>query len=120
MFSGFQSHGQSIPEDGSWLSTQGPYRDFIAAWCSLNPNLKWPDSKNHWTPMKTGNARVAMLELEQGELVHRSDFSAATELLEHLKLSSVQTATQISSPKCVFIMEGLAPDFIAVLGGHFL
>jgi hypothetical protein len=55
-----QSHSQALSEDGGWLCAEGPNRDYVAAWCELNPNLKRPDSKNRWFPLKTGNARVVI------------------------------------------------------------
>jgi hypothetical protein len=99
-----------------WLSTEGPYRDCIAAWCELNPNLRIPDSGNQWSPLQDGNARVAMIELKQGNQVNRRDFTSATELSAHLRDSSSGN----SSIGRMYIMEGLAPDFNAALGNHFL
>lgn len=114
-----QNYRKPGPEDGSWLSSEGPYRDYIAAWCGLNPNLRSPDSKNKWTPLCNGNAHVAMLAFEQGEQVRRSDFSSAAELSAHLKLSSSGVTAENLPSNRIYIMEGLAPDFIAALGGHF-
>jgi hypothetical protein len=108
---------QAALEDGRWLSAEGPYRDYIAAYCELNPNLRAPDSKNRWSPIKDGEARVTMLELEQGKRARRCNFTSADELSAHLKHSS----RAIGAQNCrVYIMEGLAPDFIAALGDHFL
>ena len=109
--------GQPAPEDGRWLSAEGPYRDYIAAYCELNPNLRTPDSKNRWSPLRDGEARVTMLELEQGKRARRSDFASAAELSAHLRHSS----RAIGANSCrIYVMEGLAPDFIAALGDHFL
>ncbi|MCJ1453864.1 hypothetical protein MMC28_004213 [Mycoblastus sanguinarius] len=109
-----------VPDDGRWLSVEGPYRSYIAAWCELNPNLRVADSKNVWTPLRNGNARVAMLELEQGRQVRRKDFSFAAQLSAHLKLPYTKTTAERLSANRIYIMEGLAPDFIAALGEHFL
>lgn len=114
-----QPSDQSALEDGRWLSTEGPYRDYIAASCQLNPNLRTPDSKNKWAPLRNGKARIAMLALEEGKPVRRSDFLSASELSAYLKLSSAQIAAGGLSINHIYIMEGLAPDFIAALGDHF-
>jgi hypothetical protein len=107
-------------EDGRWLSAEGPYRTYIAAWCELNPNLRTPDCTTRWSPLRNGNARVAMLNLEQGRPARRIDFSTAAELSAHLQLSSSEEATESLLIGRIYIMEGLAPDFIAALGEHFL
>jgi hypothetical protein len=114
-----QSHSQALSEDGRWLCAEGPYRDYIAAWCGLNPNLRRPDSNNRWSPLKTGNARVVMLEIEKGKKAQRTDFSSATNLSAHLTLYPANTAAERPSIGRIYIMEGLAPDFIAALGDHF-
>jgi hypothetical protein len=103
--------------DGGWLSAEGPYRDYIAAYCELNPNLRTPDSKNRWSLLRDGNAHVTMLELERGKRARRRDFASAAELSAHLRHSSRPVGVQ----NCrIYIMEGLAPDCIAALGDHFL
>lgn len=109
--------GQPAAEDGRWLSAEGLYRNYIAAYCELNPNLRTPDSKNRWSPLRNCQARVTMLELEQGKRAHRCDFQSAAELSTHLRHSS----RAIGAQNCrIYIMEGLAPDFIGALGDHFL
>jgi len=114
-----QSCGQAVPEDGRWLSAEGPYRDYIATCCELNPNLKSPDPKNRWSPLRNGNARVAMLEIEHGKKARRSDFSSAAELSAQLKHSSAGSRAECPSTGRIYIMEGQAPDFVAALGDHF-
>ena len=111
------TQGQPAAKDGRWLSDEGPYRDYIAAYCELNPNLRTPDSKNRWSPLRDGKAHVTMLELEQGKRARRTDFVSAAELLAHFRHSSRATWAGIC---CIYIMEGLAPDYIAALGDHFL
>jgi hypothetical protein len=110
-------HDQSAAGDGRWLSDEGPYRDYIAAYCELNPNLRTPDSKNRWSPLRGGQARVTMLELEQGKRARPSNFVSAAELSKHFRNSSRAIGADICR---IYIMEGLAPDFIAALGEHFL
>src|SRR5580700_2634014 len=105
-----QTRNNSVPEDGRWLSTEGPYRNFIAAWCELNPNLRNSDSKNLWTPLRKGDARVAMLELKQGKQICRSDFSSAADLSAHLQLAIPGIGAESPSTGRIYIMEGLATD----------
>jgi hypothetical protein len=60
-----------------------------------------------------------MLEIKQGEKARRTDFSGAEVLLEHLKCSSAERAAKPPSSGRIYIMEGLALDYIAALGDHF-
>lgn len=112
-------------QTGSWLCTKGSYRNHIAAWCAVNPNIRAPDSKNQWSPLLIGNARVAMLELLPGKDVCRKDFSSSMELSKDLKSglppsSNMAESTSLGRRCRIYILEGLAPDFISVLGEHFL
>lgn len=128
-----QTQFQLAPEDGSWLSAEGPYRDCIAAWCKLNPNLRTPDIKNLWSPLHSRKAHVSMLEISRGNPVRRLDFSSAADLSAHLKesaptpvaetstaeMSSSEVETETSRIGRLYIMEDQATDYNKVLGGHF-
>ena len=127
-----KTHSGPAPEDGRWLSAEGPYCDSIAAWCKLNPNLRTADTRNQWSPLKNRNARVVMLEIRQGNEVRCRPFSAA-ELLEHLRGSGPNSMahtcpTEEFSSKVraetpptgrIYIMENMASDYNEALGNHF-
>jgi hypothetical protein len=113
-----QTYPESVPENGSWISARGPYRDCIAAWCKLNPSLRSPDTRNQWSPLRDGNANVVMLELKQGNQVRRHDFNSAAELSNHLLNTSSHVDGALPANR-IYIMEGLAADYNAALGNHF-
>jgi hypothetical protein len=57
-----------------------------------------------------------MLELEQGKRACRRDFVSVGELSEHFRLSPRAIGADICR---IYIIEGLAPNFIADLADHF-
>lgn len=104
-----------LPKEGSWLCADGPYRDFISKMGAIDPMLTKADKTGH-APLVAGNARVAMLEIGQNETVQRRDYRGAQDLRRHL-----ESQPSTHSPwRRIYIMEGLAPDFVAVFGTHFL
>lgn len=119
-----QGHDEVL-NDGRWLCDEGPYREYVAAWCRLNPNLGAPDPKNRWSPLRNGNARLAMIELGPDKQARRTDFLSATELSAHFRQLESRPPYLIREKNSyghrrIYILEGLAPDFIAALGEHFL
>jgi hypothetical protein len=58
-----------------------------------------------------------MLELEQGKRACRRDFVSVGELSDHFRLSPRAIGADICR---IYIIEGLAPNFIADLADHFL
>ena len=100
-------------DDGRWLSAKGPYQDFIAKCCSLNPFLRKPDPRNHLIESRT--SRVSAIEFDDVQDVHRVDFDDAERLSKYLE---VQDGKTVHSRK-LFILEGLDPNFVQVLGSYF-
>lgn len=101
------------------LSLLGPYQKYIEALSWSNPSLKKPDpaneGKNGGKPLAPRNAAVALLE---------SSASGRPEF-EKTELDCVQLTKHFEktddahNKRRIYIMEGLAPDYIATLGGHF-
>lgn len=106
-----------IPEDQDVsLSCPGPYQKYIAALSGSNPGLKKPDPNNKNNPLKDGNALVVLLDTPstgQPEFT-RTEFRNADELHKHFKDSGSD-----HNRRRIYLMEGLAKDYISVIGGHF-
>ncbi|KAJ8112852.1 hypothetical protein OPT61_g4876 [Boeremia exigua] len=111
-----------IPDDkpiGSWLCTPGPYQEYIAALSDGYPGLRSADPNNlaGETPLMTaGNAHVVMLDASATGLPKftRTEFRDAAHLKTHLSNSH-----QNHGRRRIYIMEGLATDYVAAIGGHF-
>ena len=108
--------GRSSPTDGEWLSEEGPYLDLIKKLCVSDPSLRRPDQKNRSlkNPLHPGSARVVCLQLGP-HATQRDDFEGiegAARLREHLKHAPR------SGRNTLCIMEGLAKDYISIMGSH--
>ncbi|KAH6638418.1 hypothetical protein C7974DRAFT_160311 [Boeremia exigua] len=106
---------------GSWLCTPGRYQEYIAALSDCYPGLRTADPNNlagdGGAPLMTaGNAHVVMLDASAtgSPKFTRTEFRDATHLKTHLK-DSVRDHDR----RRIYIMEGLATDFVAAIGGHF-
>lgn len=105
------------PRDGDWLSSPGVYRDLINKLTAADPRLRSRCTKNlrQKIPWPQPNARLVVLE---GGL----DGSSFGKPVEHDAASlNAYLKAEPAAPKLrrVFILEGLHPDYIAALGGHF-
>ncbi|KAF2878601.1 hypothetical protein BDV95DRAFT_478531 [Massariosphaeria phaeospora] len=101
---------------GTWLCEEGPYQEYIANLSGSNPGLSKADPNNHRHPLKPGNALVVLLDAAStGEVeFNRRDFKNASELRQHFAVND-----NTHDRRRVYIMEGLAQDFVAIIGGHF-
>ncbi|KAF2847620.1 hypothetical protein T440DRAFT_470904 [Plenodomus tracheiphilus IPT5] len=105
---------------GSWLCADGPYREYIEALSGSNPGLKNPDPNNTTTQdgkaRPVGTARVVLLDAAAtGQpSFQTTDFKSATDLRNHFS-----KAKHDHDRRRIYIMEGLAPDTVAAIGGHF-
>ncbi|KAF2187149.1 hypothetical protein K469DRAFT_663185 [Zopfia rhizophila CBS 207.26] len=107
---------KSDPSDGTWLCEKGPYQEYIASLIGSNPGLEKPDPKNKDHPLKPGNATVVLLEAPASGQpgFKKQQFKNSSELKRHF-----HTADHDHSLRRVYIMEGLAQDYISLIGGHF-
>ncbi|KAF2653637.1 hypothetical protein K491DRAFT_694490 [Lophiostoma macrostomum CBS 122681] len=104
---------------GSWLCEKGPYQEYLEALSASNPSLKKPDPANKNNPLKPGNAKVVLLESPAvGQpIFSRRVFESPTgpqDLRSHF--AGINTT---EAKRRIYIMEGLAQDYVAVMGGHF-
>ncbi|KAI4957737.1 hypothetical protein J4E86_004876 [Alternaria arbusti] len=104
------------PPIGSWLCANGIYRDYIEALSGSNPGLKKADPNNKDEPLKYGNALVALLDAPAtgASGFTTTEFRGEKELVKHF-----ESAGHNHNRRRIYIMEGLAPDFVAAVGGHF-
>ncbi|KAF2132863.1 hypothetical protein P153DRAFT_393811 [Dothidotthia symphoricarpi CBS 119687] len=102
---------------GSWLCADGEYQRYITALSSSNPSLAKPDPNNKKNPLRNGNALVVLLDapatgptrFEKTEFTQsllRAHFEEASHNLKHDR-------------RRIYLMEGLAPDYVSMVGGHF-
>jgi len=97
--------------------TLGPYQRYIEALSGSNPGLKKADPNNATGPLKNGNALVVLLDASatgQPDYTQEERFDSAAKLQKHFDRTS-----QDHNRRRIYLMEGLAPDFVSVLGGHF-
>jgi hypothetical protein len=93
----------------------GPYQQYMEALSASNPGLKRQDRNE--TILRRGNALVVLLDADSNGPPGFGEphvFKNSAALRKHL----------IASPhdhgrRRIYIMEGLAPDSISALGGHF-
>ncbi|PSN59611.1 hypothetical protein BS50DRAFT_227299 [Corynespora cassiicola Philippines] len=117
-----------IPDDDSqgstsaWLCDEGEYRKYIDLLSGSNPGLTTCDPNNVDTDgnvhvLKRGNACVSMLESPAtGQpRFKKTTFRHSDDLRKHFSPSNYVK----DGLRRIYIMEGLAPDYIAILGGHF-
>lgn len=108
------------PRDGDWLSSPGVYRDLINKLTAADPRLRSRCTKNlrQKIPWPQPNARLVVLEggLDGSSFGKPVEHDAAS-LNAYLKDQPATPAP--AKRRRVFILEGLHPDYIATLGGHF-
>jgi hypothetical protein len=98
--------------------SSGPYQKYIEALSGSNPGLKRSDPNNKKGPLKKGNALVALLDVPA---TGQPDFSKApTEFRNSDQLRThFENQSHNHDRRRIYIMEGLAPDYVSVIGGHF-
>ena len=94
----------------------GPYQEYIAALSESNPGLKKADPNNAQNPLKPGNALVVLLDSDATGVptFEKTEFRNVAELRTHFSNSPRK-----HDRRRIYIMEGLAPDFVSIIGGHF-
>ncbi|SCO03154.1 uncharacterized protein FFB20_11873 [Fusarium fujikuroi] len=105
-------------EDGSWLSAPGPYRDLIGSLCASRPDLRSRDKTNEsdWPPT-CYSPRVVALEMQANSVHECLKTSDPIELDHHIESYK---AKESAKKRKIYILEGLNPEFISVLGKHLM
>jgi hypothetical protein len=107
-----------MAKEGSWLASDGTYQDVIKTLCTADPRLRNRDPKavTQRTPWQDRGVRAVHLALRPGSNTFEKPaaFSTPASLDGHL-IKSVSKA----GDRNVYILEGLGPGFVAVLGSRF-
>ncbi|KAH8646427.1 hypothetical protein BGZ61DRAFT_488276 [Ilyonectria robusta] len=106
-------------EDGSWLSTPGSYQDFIKSLCWADPTLRKRDRKaiKRGVPWPGCTPQLVVLDV-QGETISRDlETSDPDKIREHFELRKSETNP---GRRMIYMLEGLSPAFIGVLGSRFM
>jgi hypothetical protein len=114
---------QKIPSHTScsWLCPEGPYSDVVKAMCAADPRLKQRDPKNitqgtRWPSMR--KPTVIALELTSNQVFQRqATFTDAPTVATYL--SSLDSSANGNARCSVYLVEGLSPEIVNVLGSHF-
>ncbi|CAI4212269.1 unnamed protein product [Parascedosporium putredinis] len=105
---------------GSWLAN-GSYQDTISRLCASDPRLRQRDPKttNLHVPFTDEHARVSVLEAhaDDGTFRTRACYTTPEALQAHL--SSAEACSSPPGRKAVYILEGMGPGFVGVVGAHF-
>ncbi|EDU50821.1 CorA Mg2+ and Co2+ transporter [Pyrenophora tritici-repentis] len=110
---------------GSWLCAEGEYRRYIEALSKSNPGLKSADPNNAKWPLQNGNAHVVFLDspaiatpkpTKRHAGFTKTEFRNVNDLEKHFHEAKKD---ENHDRRRIYIMEGLAPDYIAQVGGHF-
>lgn len=94
----------------------GPYRQYIEALSKSNPGLETADPNNKNNPLTFGRANVVLLDAPAASQTkfEKTEFNNCAQLQEHF-----QSSPRDHNHRRIYIMEGLAPDYVATIGGHF-
>ncbi|ORX95318.1 hypothetical protein BCR34DRAFT_498565 [Clohesyomyces aquaticus] len=114
-----EAKGSVTPEEeaaGHWLCEDGPYLDYITSLCGSNPGLKQRDPANKDHPLRVGQAVVYLLDSPANGPpdFQNTQFRDAKDLKRYFNGTSDN-----HDRRRIYIMEGLAQDYVAVIGGHF-
>ncbi|KAF2435204.1 hypothetical protein EJ08DRAFT_580854 [Tothia fuscella] len=116
------NHGQQTnTSNQNWLSSPGPYQETIKKAINLNPSLAKEDPRNIYTIPRLGNSRLVCLDLELTgapnlDRLKQREFSNVIDLKVYL---DSYHSSPLLQHRRVYIMEGLDPDFVQVIGSHF-
>lgn len=85
-----------------------------------NPSLKHPDPNNKGG-LSNDNALVVLLDSPASNVprFEKTEFYPATKLAEHFRKSKEEFGGLEHNRHRIYIMEGLARNYVAALGGHF-
>ncbi|KIM98728.1 hypothetical protein OIDMADRAFT_31495 [Oidiodendron maius Zn] len=98
--------------DGLHLRSAGPYAKTIASMCARNPILRYGESK--WRNSDSDYGALTVLEFHERDPISRIDLKGSQMLKSYL-LSTSQKHRQ----RRLFMLEGVARNFVQVLGCHF-
>lgn len=106
-------------EYDGWICSDGNYGKFAEDLCSSDPRLRRRDPMNesqhiHFPPTEPTGPQVILMQLKSNREVERAwPCTDGPSLRGHL---AHPTATCSNN---IYLLEGLSPDFVGVVGHHF-
>ncbi|KAL6919687.1 hypothetical protein FSHL1_003666 [Fusarium sambucinum] len=103
---------RTTEDDGTWLSSEGPYLNLIKKSCTRQPNLELPDGRNRAVLLcDRQNIRASLFELEtENQIPPPTEFPSFVDLQKHFKDPRPNACRRI------YLVEGLNPQVVALLG----
>jgi hypothetical protein len=100
------------PSAHYWLSASGEYRELMGQLLS-SPRYRDPKAESQETSWPNKHMKLVVLELQSDGKLQASHEHTPQSLQEHFQ--------NVRSAHCsrAYILEGLHPDFISILGKHF-
>lgn len=100
-------------QDGSWLSTPGLYQTCINSLCAADPTLRKCNNK----AIERGMPRVVILEAQDEAIAHKLEITDPDELKVHFNQRTLETDPD---RRLIYIVEGLSPAVVDILGSNFM
>ncbi|WXC41208.1 hypothetical protein QX201_001024 [Fusarium graminearum] len=103
---------RTTEDDGTWLSSEGPYLNLIKQSCARQPNLELPDGRNRAVILcDRQNIRASLFELgTENQISSPTEFPTFVDLQKHFKHPRLDACRRI------YLVEGLNPQIVALLG----
>lgn len=103
---------RTTEDDGTWLSSEGPYLNLIKQSCARQPNLELPDGRNRAVLLcDRQNIRASLFELgTENQISSPTEFPTFVDLQKHFKHPRLDACRRI------YLVEGLNPQIVALLG----
>jgi len=107
------------PRESDWLSAPGEYQDLVSALSASDPRLRSRYKKNLAQDIQWPNprAKLVVLEADSNEVFGEPAKHDPPSLKAYLETRA--QSPDVADLRRVFILEGIHPDFVAVLGAHF-
>jgi hypothetical protein len=113
------AHGIMAELDGRWLS-HGAYRDSVRGLTSSDPRLRQADPRGRLEKITYSDLGVRLSVLEgqrDGRFRRTTQFHDPEAVQAHFR--SERSDGAAPGRKTVYVLEGLGPGFVGVLGEHF-
>lgn len=97
----------------------GPYQDLVKALCGADPTLRHPDRKavKRNVPWPGCLPRLVVLKVQGDHITRELETRDPSYLQKHFEQ---RKSEKCSDQRLIYILEGLSPEFVGVLGGQFM
>lgn len=104
---------------GSWLCGPGNYQLTVEEACLHDPGLLKPDRKNRRKTLGEAQSRMAVLEYVKGRRPECTDLPGPEQLRAYFLGQPDAGGAESRTTKRVYLLEGLKPGFVDLLGTQF-